>query len=92
MFKTCSIWDVNSNSNANTPWYPKIRTGKCSSSDRLLGFLNILTGDLLISKTKFSELLFVASKFKVSCVGLPKETLWVENLEGKTKASKLVQW
>ena len=62
---------------------------KCSSSGRLLSFLNILTGILLISRTKFSVLLFVACNSKVSCVGLSKEIISVTTLEGKTKLVNL---
>lgn len=51
---------------------PKSVLENASSSGRLLGFPNILTGDLLISKTKFSGLVFVACNSKVSCVGLTK--------------------
>lgn len=77
------------NSIANAPWCAKIRTAKCSSSGRLLSFLNILTGILLISRTKFSVLLFVACNSKVSCVGLSKEIISVTTLEGKTKLVNL---
>lgn len=68
---------------------PKSELQNVLGSGRLLSFLNILTGNLLISRTKFSVLLFVACNSKVSHVGLSKEIMSVATLEGKTKLENL---